>query len=183
MKITRRRLNQIIYENLFKDLKDKLSKNKNIKTPSENLPDVEEEQSKKFVCVFPTIPDDLPNDNARFLVNKISREVGKNLGVKNEIAPTDFAAYLNSQGMDDSSLDVGSQLELANLAPELKVIFTEMTRTPDKKGMEIKLDMYHGGQKVSSSGGSLAGVKAGYRDDGTHESDEQLARYVKELVT
>ena len=30
---------------------------------------------------------------------------------------------------------------------------------------------------------ALSGIEAGKREDGTHESDEQLARYVKELVS
>ena len=48
--------------------------------------------------------------------------------------------------------------------------------------MQIRLDMYLGGQKVSQSVGPLKGIKAGSRDDGTHESDEQLAKYVKSLL-
>ena len=72
---------------------------------------------------------------------------------------------------------------MSKTIPEIKLIFSEIFPTPDGRNMEIQLDLYYGGSLKNSSGGTLTGIEAGKREDGTHESDEQLARYVKELVT
>ena len=182
MKLTRRQLNNVIVENLFGKRKKKKQTEKELEADIEAMKSKKVEEPK-YVVMMPSIPDDLPNDNMFYLQKNISREAGKTLGRDKEIDVEDFTTEIEKFGMDDSDLEVRSQLEMSQKFPMFKIIHSSLQYTPDKKQMYIELDMYLDGKRVSSSDGKLSGVKEGYHDDGTHESDAQLAKYVKELVT
>ena len=86
-------------------------------------------------------------------------------------------------GVDIRKFDQAGRIEKSKMAPNVQIIYSSIQMSPDRKNMYIELDMYHMGKRVSSDGGRLTGIKAGQRADDQHESDIELARYVRNLVT
>jgi len=191
MKLTRRQLNNIILENLFSDMfgirqkkKDKQATLDKMQADADAIMRPSQDSKPKFIVMPPSGPAGYADSNYRILMNKIIRAAGKDLGFENNILPEDIESYLEGKGDDATAVfDATSPLAISKSLPDVKLIFSEINPTPDGRNMEIQLDLYYEGSLKNSTGGTLSGIEAGKREDGTHESDKQLARYVKELVT
>ncbi len=191
MKLTRRQLNNIILENLFSDMfgirqkkKDKQATLDKMQADADAIMRPSQDIKPKFMVMPPRGgAAGYAESNYEILMNKIARAAGKDLGFENRLRPEDVESYLEGKGGDVAAVfDATSALGISKNLPDVKLIFSEINPTPDGRNMDIQLDLYYEGSLKNSTGGTLSGIEAGKREDGTHESDEQLARYVKELV-
>ena len=110
----------------------------------------------------------------------------------------DFEDYFDKHNiLDDEQetfyvLSEGGPGDFSKALPKLHIIDITLKELPGGEGMRIYLKYFLNGRKIKSSGGKLAGVaggkqagadgKLGTADD-THMSDQQLASYVKKLMT
>ena len=191
MKLTRRQLNNIILENLFSDMfgirqkkKDKQATLDKMQADADAIMRPSQDSKPKFMVMPPRGPAGYAESNYEILMNKIARAAGKDLGFENKLRPEDVESYIEGKGANAAAVfDASSALDISKSLPDVKLIFSEINPTPDGRNMDIQLDLYYEGSLKNSTGGTLSGIEAGKREDGTHESDEQLARYVKELVS
>ena len=191
MKLTRRQLNNIILENLFSDMfgirqkkKDKQATLDKMQADADAIMRPSQDSRPKFIVMPTSGPAGYADSNYRILMSKIIRAAGKDLGFENNLLPEDVESYAESKGTNVAAVfDATGPLAISKSLPDVKLIFSEINPTPDGRNMDIQLDLYYKGSLKNSTGGTLSGIEAGKREDGTHESDEQLARYVKELVS
>lgn len=182
MRLTRRQLREIIEENLF----DKFKRGRKNKEPLEDPGTEKDVATKKDPPKYYIMSPDgeISNENAEYLQTHLFREVGKHLGKDNGIKTRDFGYYLEELGVDIEKFEyVSSRIQKSKMVPNVQIIYSSLQKSPDRKNMDIELDMYLMGKRISSDGGRLTGIKAGQRADGQHQSDIELSRYVRNLVT